>query len=91
MNFNRGYICKDHGPMEKAITKNKRFVCPLCTKDVKPWEKPLEERPGRCSFCTGASFKLAVYKHDILRCCKNCKEVYNVDKEKILKKGELVK
>ena len=96
MDFNRGYICKDHGPMEKAITRNKRFVCPLCTKDVKPWEKPIEERPGRCGLCGKSNFKSIVYRGKnkslrghILRGCLYCKEVLDSDTEKVIKKGEL--
>lgn len=75
--------------MEKAGTRNKRNICPLCSKDVEKWERPLEERPGRCATCSNASFKSAIYKHDILRCCKNCGEIYNIDKDQVIRKGEL--
>lgn len=65
----------------------------MAKKVMKP-EKPfvpLHERPGRCGnpTCGGASFKSAIYKHDILRCCKNCGEIYNIDKEKVIRKGEI--
>lgn len=89
MSFNRGFFCKDHGPMEKAGTRNKRNICLICSKDVQPWEKPITERPGRCSLCGCGGFKQALYKSDFLTQCHDCKQVYNVDKKKVVTKGNV--
>jgi hypothetical protein len=91
MTFNRGFMCKNCGPIEKAkskqITKVKHNVCPNCSEIVTEWERPLNERAGHCGNCVGASFTLAIVKGQLLRCCKTCKEVYNTDRGEIVREG----
>jgi hypothetical protein len=93
MTFNRGFECPKCGPIstkgvkKKSINKTQYTVCVSCEHVVTPWERPLKERAGCCSNCGHASFLHAIVKHDIHRCCKVCHEVYNVDKDKIEKKG----
>lgn len=90
--FNRGFMCAECGPIQKSKRRSVKKVqydtCPTCSKIVNPWERPLNERAGRCGNCGEASFLSAVWKGDILRKCKKCDEVYNVDKEKISRKGK---
>lgn len=89
--FNRGFLCASCGPIEKAskktIKKVQYDICPECGAIVKEWERPLNERPGRCGNCAGGSFKLAIHKGQLLRCCKTCKEVINPDTGKVTRGG----
>ena len=91
--FNNGYVCSKCGvfkePIQRQINKKKFPTCPTCAGTMfSKWSKPLNERPGRCGTCGGSEFKAAVYKHEYLRYCKTCTEVYNVDKDFIKRKGK---
>lgn len=94
--FNKGFLCLECGPIEKAaskqINKAKHDVCPACGNIVRKWERPLNERDGRCYNCGHAHFKSAMGKNKLkghlLRQCRKCNEVYDIDAEKILVKGE---
>jgi uncharacterized Zn finger protein len=92
MTFNKGFLCPTCGPIEKSkkktIKKQQYDTCPNCGEIVTKWERPLNERAGRCQNCGNASFTLAIVKHHLLRCCKQCKQVYDVDAEKVIRKGE---
>jgi hypothetical protein len=92
-NFTKGFKCALCGPIEKAKTKtiNKipHNICPECMGFVEVWERPLNERSGRCSHCAYGSFTSAIVKGDLLRCCKRCLQVENVDKNmQIVRKGK---
>lgn len=103
MYFNNGYLCQVCGPIPKAktgkINKVSHNLCPDCRIPVTEWVKPAGERPGRCATCGNCKFKSKVYRGDnpkfkelrghIWRGCLVCKEVYDSDIEKVLKKGEL--
>jgi hypothetical protein len=90
--FNIGFLCLECGPIETAKKSQRNKVtqntCPTCGGIVKAWERPLNERDGRCRNCGNASFKSAIWKHDILRKCKTCDEVYNIDQETVVRKGK---
>jgi hypothetical protein len=92
MTFNKGFYCSNCGPIpnskKRSINKTQYDLCPNCDNIVTPWERPLNERTGRCSNCGNASFTLAIVKHHLLRCCKRCKEVYDIDADKVIRKGE---
>lgn len=92
MMFNQGFLCRDCGPMEKAtsktINKVKHDICPMCSKVVTPWERPLNERPGRCSHCAYGSFTLAIVKSRLIRCCKRCLQVDDADTGQVHRKGK---
>ncbi|QKE72677.1 hypothetical protein HPK19_07585 [Arthrobacter citreus] len=49
----------------------------------------MKNRPGVCSSCGHASFKLAIIKHHLLRKCKNCSEVIDTENMKVLRKGKI--
>lgn len=96
MIFNKGFMCKHCGPIKtagkKAASKAMpaRNVCPECAETVTPWERPMNERAGRCGNCANASFTSAFVKRQLLRCCKLCNEVVNIDKNcEIVRKGDL--
>lgn len=92
MTFNKGFLCPSCGPIPtaKKSSRNKvQFdVCLACSNVVSKWERPLNERAGRCGNCGGGAFTLAVWKGDILRKCKTCDEVFNVDKNEVTRKGK---
>jgi hypothetical protein len=48
--------------------------------DIKP-NIPLNELPGRCRQCAGASFKLMYFDHVMVRECQNpdCGQWFNVE------------
>lgn len=91
MKFNRGWLCGTCGPIPKAKTSNINKIphnlCPKCSTIVNEWERPLTERSGRCACCGHAHFELRMHKSQLLRRCRNCNEVYNIDTEKIIRKG----
>lgn len=87
MTFNRGYSCKSCGVMEKVAKKGQRTICPICSLPVVVWEKPLSERSGRCACCAGARFKSRIENHELVRTCQTCFEEYNIDTEKVVRKG----
>jgi hypothetical protein len=100
MNFNHGFDCPNCGPIPKAktgtINKVSHNLCPDCKVPVSAWERPVKERPGRCGYCGNCDFKSVVYRGKnksirghILRGCQVCKEVFDTDTEKVIKKGEL--
>ena len=93
IDFNDGYMCRKCGIIEKlkkkTINKTEYQVCQVCEmQPIGKWSKPLNERPGRCGTCGEAAFKLAIYKGDLLRCCKKCSEVFNIDKNKVKRPGK---
>lgn len=45
------------------------------------------ERSGVCNTCNKGAFTLAIEDHQLLRLCKNCKELYNPDTNTIIRKG----
>lgn len=51
--------------------------------------KEREVKPGQCFNCLHGSFTSAMVKGKYLRCCKRCLEVYDVDAEKIVRKGKV--
>lgn len=91
MMFNQGFICSKCGPIptakNKTINKTQYQVCPDCSHVVHKWERPLNERSGRCGNCAKGSFTLALHKGRLLRCCKECAEVKNTDTGEIIRKG----
>lgn len=90
MSINRGFMCSNCGVIPKATKKTNRVICPVCTNQVTPWEKPLNERSGRCRTCAKASFKLKFEKSRLLRTCKTCSEKIDPDTGEIIRKGVLV-
>jgi hypothetical protein len=92
MSFNNGFMCAVCGPVrefiKKTISKVPRECCKECGGIVKKWSRPLNERDGRCRNCGAASFNLAIYKRDIARHCRTCDEVYNIDKQMVLRPGK---
>lgn len=90
--FNKGFLCSNCGPIPKAkkrsINKVQHNTCPECLSVVTEWERPLNERSGHCNNCGNGGFVLALHKGNLLRKCKKCSEVYNLDKSEIIRKGE---
>jgi hypothetical protein len=91
MTFNQGFLCPDCGPIptakKRSIAKVQHDTCPDCGKIVSKWERPLNERSGRCNNCGGGAFTLVMWKGDLLRKCKKCDEVYNTDTKIVKRKG----
>lgn len=93
MTFNNGFYCPNCGPIPRARTRSRNKVrvntCHNCEAVVTVWERPLNERIGRCGNCANGWFKLAVVKGQLLRCCKVCDEVVNTDKNnEITREGD---
>lgn len=93
--FNKGFLCTECGPIpaanKRSISKVSTNCCPNCSKPVKAWERPLNERPGRCGNCSYGSFKSAYVNRHLLRCCKRCDEVVDIDNGlKLIRKGAKV-
>ncbi|AKU43398.1 hypothetical protein CPT_Silence61 [Bacillus phage Silence] len=92
--FNKGFMCPECGPVPlngsvvRSINKAKFNACKVCASRVTPWERPLNERAGRCGNCAGTSFKSAIVKHQFLRCCNDCGQVLDVDSNKIIREGD---
>lgn len=90
--FNKGFKCPNCGPVEsakkKTINKVQYDTCPNCSSIVSKWDRPLNERDGRCGNCGNGAFTLALVKSQLLRCCKVCKEVYNTDRNNIVREGD---
>lgn len=91
MSFNSGWMCKQCGPVKeskkRSINKVQFDCCKNCNEVVTKWERPINERAGHCGNCGNASFKLAMFRSDLLRKCKQCGEVYNTDKREVKRKG----
>lgn len=91
MTFNTGFLCTACGPIEKAVSrtlnKSKVNVCPECQNVVRTWERPLNERDGRCRTCSGGGFTLKMQNRELLRICKRCEEVYNTDTKMVVTRG----
>lgn len=87
MSFNRGFSCSSCGIIPKAVKKGQRVVCPVCSLTVTPWEKPINERSGRCFRCSNGSFSLKFDKGQLLRTCKKCGEKIDPDTGEIIIKG----
>lgn len=91
MNFNKGFLCPNCGPVQeskkRSIAKVQYTCCKICDSIVSVWEKPINERSGHCGNCGKASFKSKIVNHNIHRECKNCFEVYDIDSEKVVKNG----
>lgn len=92
MSFNQGFLCPNCGPVqdskERSINKVKHPTCKTCEAIVSKWERPLNERAGRCGNCAAASFKSAIVKGHLVRNCVTCQEVYDIDANKIIRKGK---
>lgn len=93
MSFNVGWLCKECGPVaeskKRSINKVQWDCCKDCGGIVTKWERPLNERDGRCGNCANAAFTSAIVKGQLLRCCKTCNEVVNTDQDcKIVRKGD---
>lgn len=90
--FNKGWMCANCGPVQEVESKTKlkikRTVCKTCDAVVTEWERPLNERPGRCSNCTHGSFELELVNGHIIRKCKKCDEISNAETGEILKQGK---
>ena len=99
MTFNKGYLCKQCGPVEEAkkVTRLKvqRDVCKTCEGIVTPWERPLSERAGRCNNCSHAHFENKMGKGKlkgfIIQRCYHCDQVRNAETREVLKKGDVGK
>jgi ssDNA-binding Zn-finger/Zn-ribbon topoisomerase 1 len=93
MIFNRGYLCPQCGPIPAAKSRTIKKIayktCPGCERIVTEWERPLNERAGRCGNCGQAAFSLKVVNGHIHRKCKNesCQTVFNVDLNVIVEGG----
>lgn len=87
--INVGFKCKGCGEItDKPSKKGKREVCPSCSADMIKWERPLNERPGRCTTCSrGDSFTLHIVKGELLRYCNECKEWFDPTKNIVIRKG----
>jgi hypothetical protein len=93
MAFNIGFMCPECGPIQTAkkrsISKVQYDTCPTCSNIVTRWERPLNKRSGRCNNCANASFTSAIVKSRLLRCCKKCSEVVDIDSDcKVIRKGD---
>lgn len=92
MSFNTGFLCPNCGPVpeakDRSIRKVKHKCCKKCEAIVSPWQRPMNERAGRCGNCAYAAFTLAIVKGRLVRCCKRCLEVMDADTQKILRKGK---
>ena len=93
MTFNKGFLCKECGPIpdsiKRSINKVKWDCCKACGGIVTRWERPLNERSGRCSLCGNGAFELEIKKGHLLRCCKKCNQVVDTDKNcEIVIKGD---
>lgn len=90
--FTKGFLCANCGPVQKSkkrsINKVHHETCVECKGIVEPWERPKRERIGCCSHCGNGTFKLALYKSDLLRKCKGCGSVYNVDRGEMVREGK---
>jgi ribosomal protein L37AE/L43A len=78
MIFNRGFLCPKCGPVAKAkdktYNKAKIKACGKCDAPVTPWERPLNERPGRCRKCSHAGFINRIENGLFIRKCKKCND-----------------
>ena len=94
--INNGFMCPNCGPVKesKAAVRNTMPVkiCKLCAAIVKVWERPKNERAGRCLNCAGCNFETGLGKNKLkghfIRLCRICEEVYDIDAERILKPGK---
>jgi hypothetical protein len=91
--FNKGYLCINHGPVQesvkRSINKVKHDCCKICGAVVRPWERPLNERAGRCNNCAGGCFGQKLVNRHLIRVCNICTEEYNTDTNKIIKPGRI--
>lgn len=89
--FNKGFLCPNCGPVQesksKSIAKVQHNCCKECDAIVKVWERPLNERAGRCNNCAGAHFGHRLENSYLIRICHNCNEEYNTDTRQVHKKG----
>lgn len=92
--FNQGHLCPNCGPVKeskkRSIAKVSHECCKECGAIVKAWESPLKERSGHCNNCGNASFKLRIFKHQLLRKCKQCEMIFNIDTKENLGKGGIL-
>ena len=91
MTFNKGYMCKRCGPVAEAKKRTIAKAIVICCKDcdgvVTAWERPLNERPGRCGNCATSSFSLSVSGGYIMRECKVCGQYDNSETGEVITKG----
>jgi hypothetical protein len=92
MSFNQGWFCKECGPVKeskkRSIAKVQYDCCKDCGGIVTEWERPLNERAGRCRNCAASGFEMAIHKGHLIRNCKTCNEVYDIDADKLIQKGK---
>jgi transcription elongation factor Elf1 len=94
--INSGFMCPNCGPMKecssKSIKKVAHLVCKRCEALVNKWERPLNERAGRCTNCAGCDFASSMgkdkLKGHLIRLCRICSEEYDIDAEKVLTPGK---
>lgn len=93
--FNIGWLCPNCGPIpdgkKRSLKKVQRMTCRTCESVVMPWQRPLNERSGRCNNCGYAAFQLAMVKGYVIRKCKHCAEVYNVETKNRIRPGDAEK
>lgn len=91
--MNYGYICIcgwiGAKPTKKTIKKIPYNICPSCSKVVKEFVKPLNERVGRCNLCGNASFELSIKNHYLYRTCKCCGTILNIDTKEVTNIGNM--
>jgi len=93
-NLNHGYKCTRCNHIAKEPDKRKRggktvFHCPACEypNTMQAWEKPLNERVGRCNLCGNGEFKLIIRKGQWLRGCPECGEWIDPVTNEIIREG----
>jgi len=94
--FNKGFMCSNCGPIQeskkRSIQKVQHDTCKQCDAIVNVWERPKNERAGRCTNCASCNFETGLGKNELkghlIRLCRICAEEYDIDAEKVLKPGK---
>lgn len=89
----RGFECITCGWIgPKAKTRSSKNVkyhaCQECGAPAKEWEKPLNQRPGRCPHCANAKFLLRIENHELIRTCEHCGEERNPETNERKRSGD---
>lgn len=92
--MNHGYKCTRCNHIAKEPAKRKRggktvFHCPACEypNTMQKWEKPLNERVGRCDTCGNGEFKLIMKERRMLRGCPECGKWIDPETNKRIREG----